>query len=42
MPIWGTVVISYFQFKTKSGKKYQKTIYTENLILDFLDVIFCW
>ena len=39
MPIWGTVVISYFQFKTKSGKKYQENIYTGNLILDFLDRI---
>ena len=42
MAIWGTVVTSDFPLKTKSGNKYQETIYTGNIIRYFHIVIFCW
>ena len=37
-----TVLILNLQFETKSGRKYQETIYKGNLILDFLKGTLCW
>ena len=42
LSIWGTVVILNFQFKINNGKKYPETIYTGNLIQDFLKGISHW